>query len=213
MNRSRSAVVICAYLFVGLNQNILRAQLPMHVPPPPQHTAVIDLQRILAECKPFQDRLRRHRDKRVERTAGITKMRDQLKSLEQQRKAFYPSSVSYEELTGKMIEHESQIVAAQRKLDFELEREEARLYADFYRTVEKEVQMFALRHNISLVLNRKTPEIAEQHVPHADELFERKVFYEKGIDITDDILGAAALRGSAVDSPVAKPLTTEGQVP
>jgi hypothetical protein len=154
----------------------------------PSHTASIDMQRILAESRLFQKKLAAARAANDERQVEVTKLRDEVNSVGSQLLQFTPGSTNYTETIHRLHAMQGGLVTAEKTAQYECDRAEVAVYNEFYALVEETVEEFAIRHNISLVLNRPKPARTGDEVTEAKELFSQRIAYETKIDITDDIL-------------------------
>lgn len=130
--------------------------------PPIRHTVTIDLQRVLAEYQPFQERLRELRSKDVERRTRIKGLQRDIRKIEQLQTQFPRERREHAEHSRRLFAAQAALAAAQQEADYLLNRGETRLYVAFFHLVEKEIDSYATQQNIGVVLNRTPPRSTQQ---------------------------------------------------
>jgi Skp family chaperone for outer membrane proteins len=171
----------------------------------PGHTATIDLQRILAESKLFQKRLAETHTANDERHAHLKRLRTEANDAHNVALQYVPGSPEHARRTLLAISLQGELATKEQAAQYECDRAEVVLYAEFYRLVEGTVRDYAARNNISLVLNRRTPARFAPEVTEAKQLFEQRTVFESDLDITDEIL--ARLDEPTVRLQVPKPMS------
>jgi hypothetical protein len=146
------------------------------------------MQRILRECKPFQEQLAELHAGKEERHATVKRLHDEVQREQERIRQFTPGSPEHAKRTRKLFTLEGELAAAEQTAKYEDDRVEVVLYTDFYRRVESATRDYAEQNNISLVLNRPTPAQFAPEATAAKQVFELHTVYEKDIDITDEIL-------------------------
>ncbi len=164
--------------------------------------ALVNLDRIFKDHKPFQDKL-------VPIKEGVQEMekKAQLRQIEletvvtQLRKA-QPGTPEAQRLQQQAVKLQTdlqQFVAKERET---LQKREATAHLELYRQVEEEVKKYCKEKGIKLVIRQQETSLDEnQPLPEILKALNRGIVFEDGLDITSDILKALDARNGAGAKP------------
>ena len=118
-------------------------------------------------------------------------MRNEKRSMEgkiRKLQEYKIGSLEYKRLEEEIAKQQSelQVRATLAKKDFQLR--ETKMYLDVYREVQGQVDYFARRHGITMVLRYNRSKINEDDPRQRMQLVMRPVVFQNNIDITIDIL-------------------------
>jgi len=173
--------------------------------------AVIDVTRILENYSRLKLSMERYKADAMAAEEGLKKKRDVMAKRVEAMKALKPGTPDFkkeEEALTKMESDWKLEVAAQRR-DFG-ERESSN-YLKAYQELCQAVKVYAERNNISMVLRYNgTPVDPNNREMVQMEVFKMVMFFDKSIDITDNVLDEMN-RSAAIASPPRGPAAPRRQ--
>jgi Skp family chaperone for outer membrane proteins len=164
--------------------------------------ALVNMDRIFKDHKPFQDKLVPIKEG-VQELEKNTQLRQiELETVVTQLRKAQPGSPEGQRLQQQAVKLQTemqQFVAKERE---SLQKREATAHLDLYRQVEEEVKKYSKAKGIKLVIRQQETSLDDnQPLPEILKALNRGIVYEDGLDITDDILKALDARNAAAAKP------------
>ncbi len=151
--------------------------------------AVIDVSKIFKEHQRFRASLEDMKKDVEAAEASLRKDGDEIKKLVEQAKQQYtPGSPQYKQQEELIATKNAQL---QLKMNLQKKgfmEQEAKIYYNVYKEIEAEVERFAIRHRITLVLRYNDIDMTPDNRQQVLAGVNRAVVYQNNIDITKDIL-------------------------
>jgi len=152
--------------------------------------AVVDLAKVF-------DSHRRLTEKREEVRRDAQAVQDRLKALveagkklQEELKNAKPGSSDHTRIQRELQEKAAEIQKYQKEQVQEIQQAEAEIYQDAYKKVVEEIQRIAEVRGLRLVLRYQADNIDSKDPKKLIESLNRQVLYEKGLDITDEVVQA-----------------------
>lgn len=152
--------------------------------------AVVDLAKVF-------DNHKRLTDKREEVRRDAQSAQDSLKALveagkklQEELKIHKAGSADHTRIQKELQEKAAAIQKFQKEQVQELQKTEAEIYQDAYKQVVEEIQRIAEARGLRLVLRYQQDNTDSKDPKKLIESLNRQVLYEKGLDITDDVVQA-----------------------
>ncbi len=149
---------------------------------------MIDISKIFKDHPGFRAKLE---DMKKDVTAAENSLkadRDEIKKVADAAKNFNPGSPNYKQAEERVATMNAQLQLKVNLQKKEFMDKEAQIYFEVYTQIEKEVEDFAKRHGISLVLRYNDVDMNQGQRESVLAGVNRAVVYQNNIDITYDIL-------------------------
>jgi Skp family chaperone for outer membrane proteins len=158
--------------------------------------ALVNVDRILKEYKPLNDKIEPLRAEAKELEAAIQVRQAELETLGNKLRQVQPGTAEQQRLQLQAVKVQTdfqRFVATGRN---ELQTKEATVYLAFFRELDAEIAKYAKAHNLKLVLRQYQTSLDDgQSLQDVAKALNRAILFEEGVDITNQIL--SALRSSA----------------
>jgi len=192
MKQSIILILIAGFLTLGLtNYQSTRAQLVG--PPAPLKIAVVNVNRVLTECRENQDRINLLQQKELEiekQLATLRKQADGIKA-EIDAKVFKPGTSESHDLYLKWVNTNIRIETLGQAESQYFDIQTHGWMENLYRKFLAEVNRLALQQNISLVLNHNQSPIPSPSLTALQNMIRNHnvLYHHKNlIDLTDQVL-------------------------
>jgi Skp family chaperone for outer membrane proteins len=110
--------------------------------------------------------------------------------LQNELKMHKPGSAEHNRIQKELAEKAAELQKYQKETVQKLQQEEAEIYLETYRFVIEEIQRIAEARGLKLVLRYQADNLDAKDPKKLMESLNRQILYEKGLDITDDVLQA-----------------------
>ena len=152
--------------------------------------AVIDISKIFKEHKRFRAALEDMKKDVQAAEASLRKDGDDIKKMVEQLKSgpYAAGSPQYKQQEETIATKQAQLQLKMNLQTKDFMEQEAKIYYNIYKEIEQEVQDFAQRHRISLVLRYNNIDMSPDNRQQVLAGVNRAVVYQNNIDITGDIL-------------------------
>lgn len=164
---------------------------------PPQTSstgvATLNVDRLIKEFPGIQDRLEplRAEAKKLEETIQIRQI--ELESVQSQLRKTQPGSGEFVKLQQQFLKLNGELQQMVARERGNLQMQEAKVLLGVFREVDDVVKKLAKERGYKLVIRQQSTSFDdEQPLPEIMKTLNRIVFFEEGIDITDDVLAACA---------------------
>jgi Skp family chaperone for outer membrane proteins len=168
----------------------------------PLPIALVNMDRIFKDHKPFQDKLVPIKEGVQELDKNAQLRQIELETVVTQLRKAQPGSPEGQRLQQQAVKLQTemqQFIAKERE---SLQKREATAHLDLYRQVEEEVKKYSKAKGIKLVIRQQETSLDDnQPLPEILKALNRGIVYEDGLDITDDILKALDARNAAAAKP------------
>jgi len=158
--------------------------------------ALVNVDRILKEYKPLNDKIEPLRAEAKELEAAIQVRQAELETLGNKLRQVQPGTAEQQRLQLQAVKVQTdfqRFVATGRN---ELQTKEATVYLAFFRELDAEIAKYAKANNLKLVLRQYQTSLDDgQSLQDVAKALNRAILFEEGVDITNQIL--SALRSSA----------------
>jgi Skp family chaperone for outer membrane proteins len=202
VKRHLAIIVMCGAIAAAAAAPAAAQQAPAG---PATHVAVVDIGLIFKQHERFKTAMDKMRDEVMQAENGLKAERDRINGLVEQLKGFNVGSPEFKKLEAEVAKAQGDfnVTAQLQKKDF-MDRE-AQVYLQVYKEIESAVEQFAKQHRIAAVFRfdgEPTDESNRENILRG--ITKPIVYYDTGIDITNDIL--KMLNGANVASrPAAQP--------
>jgi Skp family chaperone for outer membrane proteins len=112
------------------------------------------------------------------------------KKLQDELKLHKPGSAEHNRIQKELQEKAAEMQKFQKDTIQRLQQEEAEIYLDTYKLVIEEIQRIAEARGLKLVLRYQADNLDAKDPKKLMESLNRQILYEKGLDITDEVLQA-----------------------
>jgi len=185
-------------LIVFIVANWATSQLPAADPALP--IALINVDRILKDYKPLNDKLDPLKAEAKELERAIQVRQAELETVGNQLRQTLPGSPDQQRLQIQLVKMQGdfqRFVADGRN---KLQNKEAATYLAFFRQLDAEISKYSKANGLKLVLRQSETSLDDgQSLQDIFKALNRSILYEEGLDITDAIL--KALQSTTVDPP------------
>jgi len=165
------------------------ADPPLSIAPLP--IALINLDRILKDYKPLNDKLDPLKAEAKEVEAAIQVRQAELEAVGNQLRQTLPGSPDQQRLQIQLVKMQGDFQRFVAESRNKLQQKEAATYLGFFRQLDAEISKYSKANGLKLVLRQSTTSLDDgQPLPDVFKALNRQIFYEDGIDITDAILKA-----------------------
>ena len=158
---------------------------------PPLPIALVNVDRILKDHKPLNDKLDPLKAEAKELDAAIQVRQAELETVGNQLRQTLPSSPDQQRLQIQLVKMQGdfqRFVATGRN---NLQNKEATTYLAFFRQLDAEISKYAKDHGLKLVLRQSATSLEDgQPLQDVFKALNRSILYEEGLDITEPILKA-----------------------
>lgn len=152
---------------------------------------LVNVDRILKSHKPLLAKIDPLKAEAKELEAAIQVRQAELETVAGQFRRAQPGSPEQQRLQGQLGKLQvdmQQFVVSERT---QIQKKEVVVYLEFFRKLDAEIGKHAKQNGLKLVLRQAETSLEDNlSVPDAMKAFNRTIFYEEGLDITDDILKA-----------------------
>ena len=164
------------------------SQLPAADPLP---IALVNIDRILKEYKPLNDKLDPLKAEAKELEAAIQVRQAELETVGNQLRQTLPGSPDQQRLQIQLVKMQGdfqRFVATGRNT---LQNKEATTYLAFFRQLDAEIRKYAKEHGLKLIVRQSETSLEDgQALQDVFKALNRSILYEEGLDITEPILKA-----------------------
>jgi Skp family chaperone for outer membrane proteins len=185
-------------LIVFIVANWATSQLPAADPALP--IALINVDRILKDYKPLNDKLDPLKAEAKELERAIQVRQAELETVGNQLRQTLPGSPDQQRLQIQLVKMQGdfqRFVADGRN---KLQNKEAATYLAFFRQLDAEISKYSKANGLKLVLRQSETSLDDgQSLQDIFKALNRSILYEEGLDITDAIL--KALQSTTADPP------------
>jgi Skp family chaperone for outer membrane proteins len=166
----------------------------------PLPIALVNVDRILKDYKPLNDKLDPLKAEAKELDTAIQVRQAELETVGNQLRQVLPGSPDQQRLQIQLVKMQGdfqRFVATGRN---SLQNKEATTYLAFFRQLDAEISKYAKANGLKLVLRQSATSLDDgQALQDVFKALNRSILYEEGLDITDAIL--KALQSSTGDAP------------
>lgn len=157
----------------------------------PLPIAIVNVDRILKDFKPLNDKLAPLKAAAKEFEASLQVRQAELETVGNQIRQVQPGSPDHQRLQIQAVKMQNDLqrfIATSRN---ELQTKEATVYLAFFRQLDAEISKYAKAHGLKLVIRQHQTSFEEgQSLPDVAKALNRQILFEDGLDITDPILEA-----------------------
>ena len=152
--------------------------------------AVVDLAKVFDSHKRLSEK--RDEIRRDAKTADdqFKVLTDAVRKLQEELKIHKPGSSDHTRIQRELQEKTAAIQKFQKEQVQELQKMEAEVYMDAYRQIVEDIQRIAEARGLRLVLRYQADKTDSKDPKKLLESLNRQVLYEKGLDITDEVVQA-----------------------
>jgi len=166
----------------------------------PLPIALVNIDRILKDYKPLNDKLDPLKAEAKELDTAIQVRQAELETVGNQLRQVLPGSPDQQRLQIQLVKMQGDLqrfVATSRN---NLQNKEATTYLAFFRQLDAEISKYAKANGLKLVVRQSATSLEDgQPLQDVAKALNRSILFEEGLDITDAIL--KALQSSAADAP------------
>jgi Skp family chaperone for outer membrane proteins len=157
----------------------------------PLPIALVNVDRILKDYKPLNDKLDPLKAEAKELDATVQVRQAELETIGNQLRQTLPGSPDQQRLQIQLVKMQGdfqRFVATGRN---NLQTKEASTYLAFFRQLDAEIAKYAKAHGLKLVIRQSETSLDDgQPLQDVFKALNRSILYEEGLDITDAILKA-----------------------
>jgi len=152
--------------------------------------AVVDMAKVFDGHRSLTDKRAVVRREAQDANDTATAMVQAGKKLQEELKIHKPGSAEHNRIQKELNEKAAALQKFQKETLQKLQQEEAELYIEAYQRVIEEVQRIAEARGLKLVLRYQADNLDAKDPKKLMESLNRQILYEKGLDITDEVLQA-----------------------
>lgn len=157
----------------------------------PLPVGLVNIDRILKEYKPLNDKLDPLKSEAKDLDATIQVRQAELETVANQARQTQPGSADFQRLQIQLVKLQTDLQQFVAKGRHDLQQKEATLYLAFFRQLDAEIGKYAKANGLKLVLRQYETSFQDgQSLPDVAKSLNRTILYEEGLDITDPILKA-----------------------
>lgn len=152
--------------------------------------AVVDLAKVFDSHKRLsekRDEVRRDAKTADDRFKLLT---EAVRKLQEELKIHKPGSSDHNRIQRELQEKTAAIQKFQKEQIQELQKAEAEIYQETYQQIVEEIQRIAEARGLRLVLRYQADRTDSKDPKKLLESLNRQILYEKGLDITDEVVQA-----------------------
>jgi Skp family chaperone for outer membrane proteins len=169
----------------------------------PLSIALVNVDRILKDYKPLNDKLDPLKAEAKELEAAVQVRQAEIETVGNQLRQTLPGSPDQQRLQIQLVKMQGdfqRFVADGRN---KLQTKEATTYLAFFRQLDAEISKYAKTNGLKLVVRQSETSLDDgQPLQDVFKALNRSILYEEGLDITDPIL--KALQSSSANTPKAQ---------
>ena len=166
----------------------------------PLPIALVNVDRILKDYKPLNDKLDPLKAEAKELEAAIQVRQAELETVGNQLRQVLPGSPDQQRLQIQLVKMQGDFQRFVTTGRSNLQNKEATTYLTFFRQLDAEISKYAKANGLKLVLRQSATSLDDgQPLQDVFKALNRSILYEEGLDITDAIL--KALQTSVADAP------------
>lgn len=152
--------------------------------------AVVDMAKVFDGHKSLTDKRAVVRREAQDANDTAAAMLQAGKKLQEELKIHKPGSAEHNRIQKELNEKGAALQKFQKETIQRLQQEEAELYIEAYQRVVEEIQRIAEARGLKLVLRYQADNLDSKDPKKLMESLNRQILYEKGLDITDEVLQA-----------------------
>jgi len=184
-------------LFVFVGAAFASAALSAADPLP---IALLNVDRILKDYKPLNDKLDPLKAEAKELDAAIQVRQAELETVGNQLRQVLPGSPDQQRLQIQLVKMQGDFQRFVAEGRSKLQNKEATTYLAFFRKLDAEISKYAKANGLKLVVRQSETSLDDgQPLQDVFKALNRSILYEEGLDITDAIL--KALQSSSAEAP------------
>lgn len=166
----------------------------------PLPIALVNVDRILKDYKPLNDKLDPLKAEAKELDAAIQVRQAELETVGNQLRQVLPGSPDQQRLQIQLVKMQGDFQRFVAEGRNKLQNKEATTYLTFFRQLDTEIGKYAKANNLKLVVRQSETSLNDgQPLQDVFKALNRSILYEDGLDITDAIL--KALQSPTADAP------------
>jgi len=151
--------------------------------------AVIDLRYVFDNHQRYKQQVQQLRQRVQAAEAELNKQRQRIRQLIRERDKYKVDSAQYKQLDAEIAQLRAQVEAQFRLQQKDFLRQEARIQMQVYNEIQAEVQAFAQRNRLVIVIQFNGRKPKDNTPPEVVRYVNRLVVYHHpGIDITQQIV-------------------------
>lgn len=174
----------------------LLAIVPSAFAADPLPIALVNVDRILKDYKPLNDKLAPLKAEAKEFEAALQVRQAELETVGNQIRQVQPGSPDHQRLQIQAVKMQNDLqrfIATSRN---ELQTKEATVYLAFFRHLDGEIAKYAKANHLKLVIRQHQTSFEDgQSLQDVAKALNRQILFEDGLDITDQILEALRASG------------------
>jgi Skp family chaperone for outer membrane proteins len=152
--------------------------------------AVVDMAKVFDGHKKLTDRREKVRREAQDAQETFAAMGQAGKKLQDELTRHKPGSADHNRISKELQEKAAEMQKYQKETVQRLQQEEAEIYLETYKLVIEEIQRIAEARGLKLVLRYQADNLDAKDPKKLLESLNRQILYEKGLDITDEVLQA-----------------------
>ncbi len=152
--------------------------------------AVVDMAKVFDGHKTLTAKREQIRREAKDANDTFNAMGQAGKKLQDELKLHKPGSAEHNRIQKELQEKAAEMQKFQKDTIQRLQQEEAEIYLDTYKLVIEEIQRIAELRGLKLVLRFQADNLDAKDPKKLMESLNRQILYEKGLDITDEVLQA-----------------------
>jgi Skp family chaperone for outer membrane proteins len=154
---------------------------------------LVNVDRILKEHKPLQEKLAPLKDTAKELDAAVQVRQTEIEAVGGRLRSAAPGSADQQRLQLQLVKLQNdlqQFITTERQ---NLQKKEVAVYLGLFRQLDAEIAKIAKARNLKLVLRQQDSSYDEaQPLPDILKALNRSILYQEGLDVTDEIVKALA---------------------
>jgi Skp family chaperone for outer membrane proteins len=152
--------------------------------------AVVDLAKVFDTHKRLTEKREDVRREAQSVTDKLKQLAEAGRELQEELKIHKPGTSDYNRIQKELQQKAAEMQKFQKEQQQELQKMEAEIYMETYRQIVEEIQRIAEARELRLVLRYDADKSDNKDPKKLFNSLNRQVLYEKGLDITDEVIQA-----------------------
>jgi Skp family chaperone for outer membrane proteins len=152
--------------------------------------AVVDLAKVFDTHKRLSEKREEVRRNAQAAQDDLKQLAEAAKKLQEELKTYKPGTSDYNRIQRELQQKTNEMKKFQNEQQQELQKMEAEIFMESYRQIVEEIQRIAEARGLRLVLRYDADKTADKDPKKFLNTLNRQVLYEKGLDITDEVIQA-----------------------
>jgi len=184
MTNASRAMVVCSAALACWS---LAGECLLSAEPAP--IALVNIDRILTNYKPLQDKLEPLKAAAKELDAAVQVRQAELETVGNQFRSARPGSPEQQKLQLQFVKLQTELQQFISNEQQAQHKKQAAVYLAFYRELDAQISKYAKANGVKLVLRQYETSLDEgQPLPDIMKALNRTILYEDNLDITDAIV-------------------------